>query len=179
MMEFEKRFATEEQCREYLFKLRYPDGFTCPNCGSEKIWNTRRFIYRCSNCRKDYSVLAGTIFQDTHKPLTIWFRAIWYVLAQKQGANALNLQRILGLGSYETAWTMLHKLRRAMVRPGRERLQGRVEVDEVYIGGSSREGKPGRGSERKVLTAIAVEVDNNAYSGRNGRQPHRIRAVFA
>lgn len=165
-MEFEKRFATEEQCREYLFKIRYPDGFTCDNCGSEKIWHIRRHTYRCQNCKKDYSVLAGTIFQDSHTPLAVWFRAIWYVVAQKQGTSALNLQRILGLGSYRTAWTILHKLRRAMVRPGREKLQGRIEVDEVYIGGSSREGKTGRGSERKVLVAFAVEVDDKGKVGR-------------
>ena len=165
-MEFEKRFATEEQCREYLFKIRYPDGFACANCGSEKIWHIRRHAYRCQNCERDYSVLAGTIFQDSHISLAVWFRAIWYIVAQKQGTSALNLQRILGVGSYRTAWTMLHKLRRAMVRPGREKLHGRIEVDEAYIGGSSREGRPGRGSERKVLVAIAVEVGDKGDIGR-------------
>jgi len=166
VMDFEKSFATEEQCREYLFRIRYPNGFVCLKCGSDKLWHIRRHTYRCQGCRKDYSVLAGTIFQDSHTPLTVWFRAIWYIVAQKQGASALNLQRILGLGSYQTAWTMLHKLRRAMIRPGREKLRGRIEVDEAYIGGASQEGIPGRGSERKALVAIAVEVNERGMVGR-------------
>jgi len=165
-MEFERKFATDEQCREYLFRLRYPDGFSCPKCSFTKAWQTGRGKYQCQNCGKDTSVLAGTIFQDTHTPLTIWFRAIWYVVAQKHGTNALGLQRVLGLGSYRTAWLMLHKLRRAMVRPGREKLQGRIEVDEAYVGGSSQEGIPGRGSERKVLVVFAVEVDAKGKVGR-------------
>lgn len=160
-MDFEKKFATDEQCREYLFQLRYPDGFCCPKCGFNKAWHTGRGKYQCQSCGKDTSVLAGTVFQGTHTPLTLWFRAIWYVVAQKHGANALNLQRILGLGSYQTAWTMLHKLRRAMVRPERDKLQGRIEVDETYIGGVHRGGKRGRGAENKVLVAVAVEINNN------------------
>lgn len=160
-MEFEKKFATEEQCREYLFELRYPKGFKCSGCGGKKVWRTGRGKYQCQRCGKDTSVLAGTIFQDTHTPLTVWFRAIWFVVAQKHGTNASNLQRILGFGSYQTAWTMLHKLRRAMVRPDREKLQGRVELDETYIGGPSKTGKYGRGSERKALVVIAVEVNDN------------------
>ena len=159
-MDFEKKFATDEQCREYLYQLRYPDGFCCPKCSFNKAWHTGRGKYQCQSCGKDTSVLAGTVFQGTHTPLTLWFRAIWYVVAQKHGTNALNLQRILGLGSYQTAWTMLHKLRRAMVRPGREKLRGRIEVDETYMGGATQEGKTGRGSERKALVAVAVEVND-------------------
>ena len=160
-MEFEERFATEKQCQEFLFQLRYADDFGCPRCGFNKVWHTGRGKFQCQSCGKDTSVMAGTIFQDTHVALTIWFRAIWYIVAQKHGTNALNLQRILGLGSYRTAWTMLHKLRRAMVRPGRDKLQGRIEVDEAYIGGVSRGGKRGRGAEKKVLVAVAVEVNDN------------------
>lgn len=160
-MEFEKQYATDEQCREYLFKLRYPKGFKCHGCGEGKVWRTGRGKYQCQKCGKDNSILASTIFQDTHTPLTVWFRAIWFIVAQKHGTNALNLQRILGLGSYQTAWTMLHKLRRAMVRPSREKLQGRVEIDETYIGGPSKIGKYGRGSEGKALIVIAVEVNDN------------------
>lgn len=95
-------------------------------------------------------MIAGTIFQDTHKPLTMWFRAIWWVTSQKNGASALGLKRILGLGSYQTAWAWLHKLRRAMVRPGRDRLSGKVEVDETYLG-SLEEGVRGRKMEKKAL----------------------------
>ncbi len=165
IMEFEKEFATDKQCREYLFQLRYADDFSCPRCGFNKVWHTGRGKFQCQDCGKDISVMAGTVFQDTHIPLTIWFRAIWYIVAQKHGTNALNLQRILGLGSYRTAWTMLHKLRRAMVRPGRDKLGGRIEIDEAYIGGVKQGGKRGRGSENKILVAVAVEV-NEYKTGR-------------
>jgi transposase-like protein len=160
LMEFEKKFATDEQCREYLFQLRYPNGFHCPRCHFNQVWHTGRGKLQCQSCGKDTSVLAGTIFQGTHTPLTIWFRAIWYVVAQKHGTNALNLQRILGLGSYQTAWTLLHKLRRAMVRPGRDKIQGVVEVDEAFIGAPGKGGKRGRGAGNKVLVAIGVEVND-------------------
>ena len=101
---------------------------------------------------------AGTIFQDTRLPLRTWFRTMWWVTSQKNGASALGLQSILGLGSYRTAWALLHKLRRAMVRPGRERLSGRVEVDETYVGGAE-EGLRGRQTQKKALVAIAAEED--------------------
>lgn len=101
---------------------------------------------------------AGTIFQDSHLPLRLWFRAIWQVVSQKNGASALGLQRVLGLGSYQTAWTVLHKLRRAMVRPGRDRLSGRIEVDETQIGGMTP-GQKGRGIPSKALVAIAAQED--------------------
>jgi transposase-like protein len=104
------------------------------------------------------SVTAGTIFQDSHLPLTIWFRAMWQVTSQKNGISALGLQRVLGLGSYKTAWAMLHKLRRAMVRPGRERLSGSVEADETYLGGLE-EGVRGRQTESKALVVVAAEED--------------------
>ncbi len=104
------------------------------------------------------SITAGTIFQDSHLPLTIWFRAMWQVTSQKNGISALGLQRILGLGSYKTAWAMLHKLRRAMVRPGRDRLHGVVEVDEAFWG-AREAGTVGRGTETKILIIVAVEED--------------------
>jgi transposase-like protein len=125
-----------------------------------------RQLYLCGSCRYQVSVTAGTIFQDTRTPLSIWFRAIWYVTSQKQGVSALGLQRVLGLGSYETAWTWLHKLRRAMVRPGRDRLSGTVEVDEVYIGGVKKV-KRGRGADGKALVLVAAQED--------GRRIGRIR----
>jgi len=103
-------------------------------------------------------VTAGTIFQDTHSPLTVWFRAMWWMTSQKNGVSALGLQRVLGLGSYQTAWAWLHKLRRAMVRPGRDRLQGRVEVDETYLGGLE-EGKRGRQTEKKALVVVAAQEE--------------------
>ena len=102
--------------------------------------------------------MAGTVFQDTKLPLTLWFRAMWQVTSQKNGVSALGLQRVLGLGSYKTAWAMLHKLRHAMVRPGRERLRGLVEVDETYWGGEE-EGVIGRLTRDKALIAVAAEAD--------------------
>lgn len=160
LIEFEKEFHTEEQCRQYLFKLRWEDGFHCPRCQCDKAWHVSEVKYKCHNCGYQTSVIAGTIFQDTHKPLTLWFRAIWYITSQKNGTSALNLQRVLGLGSYETAWTWLHKLRRAMVRQGRDKLNGVVEVDEAFIGAPAKDGKRGRGAENKVLVAVAVEIND-------------------
>jgi transposase-like protein len=103
-------------------------------------------------------VTAGTIFQDTHRPLTLWLRAMWWVTSQKNGASALGLQRVLGLGSYKTAWSWLHKLRRAMVRLGRDRLSGRVEVDETYLG-SPEQGMAGRRTDKKALIVVAAQED--------------------
>jgi hypothetical protein len=104
------------------------------------------------------SVTAGTIFQDSHLPMTIWFSAMWQITSQKNGISALGLQRVLGLESYKTAWAMLHKLRRAMVRPGRDRLNGVVEVDETYWGGEEA-GAIGRRTELKALIIVAAEED--------------------
>lgn len=156
-MELEGRFSDEAGCRAYLFALRWPQGFGCPACGGRGL-AIRRDLWRCENCRRETSVLAGTIFQDSKLPLTIWFRAMWQVTSQKDGISALGLQRVLGLGSYKNAWLLLHKLRRAMVRPGRERLRGVVEVDEAYWGGEEA-GMRGRQSVAKALLAVAAEAD--------------------
>ena len=158
LAEFDREFATEEACARYLFQLRWPDGFVCPRCGGTKAWTTKRGLFTCAGCQYQLSVKAGTIFEGSRSPLTMWFWAIWWVTSQKNGASAKGLQRILGLGSYETAWTWLHKLRRAMVRPGRDRLAGLVEVDETYIGGE-KPGKRGRGAEGKALVLIAAQMD--------------------
>ena len=156
MSELEARFSSEEACRAYLFQLRWPEGFRCPRCGGGKAWRFRSVRLECSDCGHQTSVTAGTILQDTRKPLVQWFRAMWWVTSQKNGASALGLQRVLGLGSYKTAWTWLHKLRRAMVRPGRDRLTGRIEIDETFVGGLE-EGVRGRQTETKALVVIAVE----------------------
>ena len=157
-LELEKRFTTDQACREYLFALRWADGFVCPRCQGRQAWPMQGGRWLCAGCRHQASVTAGTIFQASHMPLPVWFRAIWQVTSQKQGASAIGVQRSLGLGSYETAWTMLHKLRRAMVRPGRDRLAGRVEVDETYLGGPT-EGSYGREGEGKALVVIAAQQD--------------------
>jgi transposase-like protein len=158
LMELERRFSTNGACREYLLALRWADGWVCPRCGGGRGLPIRRGLFRCRDCCYEASVMAGTIFQDTHMPLTVWFRAMWYVTSQKNGVSALGLQRVLGLGSYKTAWAMLHKLRRAMVRPGRDRLRGTVEVDETYWGGRE-EGVVGRLTEDKALIVVAAEED--------------------
>lgn len=159
LLEFEDRFRTEQACRTYLVQLRWPEGFQCRSCGCRQSWQrSRRDVLVCRACRTHVSVTAGTIFQDSHLPLRVWFRAMWWITNQKHGVSALGLQRALGLGSYRTAWTCLQKLRRAMVRPGREPLTEEVEVDEVFIGGV----EPGKGKrhlgETKALVAVAAEA---------------------
>lgn len=166
LLELEKRFSSEEACREYLEALRWPQGFICPRCQARKYWMGSRSHKICVGCGYQATVTAGTIFERTRMPLMLWFRAIWWVTSQKNGTSALGLQRVLGLGSYETAWTCLHKLRHAMVRPGRDKLSGQVEVDETYLGGLE-EGVRGRKTEKKALIAVAAEE--------NGKGIGRIR----
>lgn len=156
MLDFEEMFSTEEACSTYLLGVRWPDGFVCPRCGCLDSWRTSRGLYRCKRCDVQISVTAGTIFEGTRKPLRLWFRAMWYLTDQKHGVSALGLQRALGLGSYHTAWVWMHKLRRAMVSPERDRLSGTIEVDETYVGGK-RHGKCGRGAEGKSLVLVAAE----------------------
>jgi len=160
LLELEERFATDEQCRAYLAALRWPEGFVCPGCGGRRVWPAQRGRLICAACRRQATVTAGTIFQDSRLPLRLWCRALWQVTSQKNGASALGLQRVLGLGSYQTAWTVLHKLRRAMVRPGRDKLSGRVEVDETQVGGVMP-GQKGRGIPSKALVVIAAQEDGS------------------
>ena len=155
LAEFEARFATEEACRAYLAKLRWPTGFICPRCGHTRAWPVRTVLWQCASCGHQTSVTAGTIFDGTRAPLTTWFRAMWYVTSQKTGTSALSLQQVLGLRSYQTAWAWLHTLRRAMVRPGRDRLAGQVEVDETLVGGLG--GARGRSTATKALVVVAAE----------------------
>jgi transposase-like protein len=157
LQEFDAWFSTEEDCANYLRKLRWPDGFQCPECASTEAWLTARHLLHCVRCHRQTSITAGTVFEGTRKPLRIWFQAMWFLTNQKLGVSALGLKSILGLGSYQTAWTWLHKLRRVMVRPGRDMLSGRVEIDETYVGGDE-EGVQGRQTETKAIVVIAVEV---------------------
>lgn len=157
LLELESRFSDEAKCRDYLFALRWPQGFLCPVCGAGGL-AIRRALWRCVRCGRETSVVAGTIFQDSKLPLALWFRALWQVAVQKNGVSALGLQRVLGLGNYKTAWALLHKLRRAMVRPGRERLRGVVEVDETYWG-AAEAGVRGRQAVSKALIIVAAQAD--------------------
>lgn len=168
LIELEERFSSNEACLKYLEKLRWPNGFVCPRCEAREMWKTGRGLFHCVQCGAQSSVTSGTILHGTRKPLPMWFRAMWHITNQKYGANALGLKRLLGLGSYHTAWQWLHKLRRAMVRPNRDSLSGIVQVDETYVGGA-KSGKRGRGAAGKALVGIAVEVtekDGHEIMGR-------------
>ncbi len=138
----------------------------CPACGTAaEPYRATRGRLICPACRHQASVGAGTIFDKTRTPLTAWFAAAWYVTNQKHGVSALGLKGVLGLGSYQTAWTIMHKLRRAMVRPGRDRLSGDVEADETYVGGPEP-GLRGRQTRKKAIVAIAVEIPQPRGFGR-------------
>ena len=164
--EFVTKFGTEAQCRDYLYQLRFSSGFVCPRCNNSKAWPVGETLFECSKCGRQTSVISGTIFQDTRTPLKTWFTAIWWVTTQKNGASAKGLQQVLGLKSYKTAWTWLHKIRKAMVYPNRTKLSGTVEIDEAYIGGEESGGKSGRGTENKTLVAVAVELGDRRKIGR-------------
>ena len=153
-------FPDDAACLRYLERLRWGQGFSCRFCGDPggEYWRMGDGLWRCKACRRESSVTAGTIMDKTRTPLVCWFAAVWYVVNQKNGVSALGLQRVLGFGSYQTAWAWLHKLRRAMVRPDRELLSGVVEVDETIVGGV----KPGGGRrslDGKALVVIAVECE--------------------
>lgn len=166
--EFLFQFKTEDDCWNYLFQMRWPDGFNCPKCKGNKYWVTEKKLIHCISCEHQISITAGTIFHGTRKPLLLWFHIIWWVVAQKTGASAYNLKDFMGFGSYETAWAWLHKLRRAMVRPNRDNLSGEIEVDETYIGGKETgKGKQGRGADTKTLVVVAAEC--------KGKQIGRVR----
>ena len=165
---FEQLLTSEEACRSFLADIRWPEGFHCPTCGSPKAWQIVTNRWECGECGRQTSVTAGTLFQDTRYPLRVWFQAIWYVTGQKYGASALGLQRLLGLGSYQTAWSWLHRLRRAMVCPGRDQLSGTVQVDETFWG-SEHTGKRGRGAGGKTLILVGIE--------RKGSKLGRVRLM--
>jgi transposase-like protein len=163
--EFVERFSNDAACVAFLERLRWPDGFVCPRCGGRHGWRRAEGRWLCADCRRETSATAGTIFDGTRTPLGQWFAAAWYVCGTKNGASALGLQQLLGLGSYETAWTWLHKLRRAMVVPERDLLSGDVEVDETFVGGAEPGLSGGRARGKKALVVIGVECDG-AGSGR-------------
>ena len=174
-VEFVDWFPDEAACLHFLENLRWPHGFSCPYCRrTAPAYTATRGRRICRSCRRQSSVTRGTIFDKTRTPLRSWFAAVWYITNQKYGCSALGLQRVLGLGSYQTAWTMLHRLRRAMARAGRERLTGTIEVDETFVGGE-RKGKntPRKGSYNgpiprtaKSVVVVAVEVHEPKGFGR-------------
>lgn len=165
--EFQRQFATEDACEQYLAACRWPDGFVCPQCHHRRAYTVAHRRWQCAGCRHQVSLTAGTVLHNTKTPLTIWFWAGYLMVTDKRGASALWLQRQLGLRRYETAWLLLHKLRRAMVNAAREPLRGDVELDDTWIGGP----QPGlRGSRqlkgrKAALVLVAVEK-RGGISGR-------------
>ena len=150
-------FHSDVDCLDYLTWLRWPDGFVCPACAcTDGGWRLGDGRFMCSDCGVRCSVTAGTIFDRTRTPLTVWFHACWMFATQKDGVSALSVQKALQIGSYQTAWAMLHRLRSVLVRPGRERLTGEVEVDEFFIGGETP-GLRGRAKGKRELVGCAVE----------------------
>jgi hypothetical protein len=166
--EFLAFFGDEAACLGYLERVRWPAGFRCPACGHGEAWQTKRGLWVCGACERQTSVTAGTLLAGTRTPLSSWFGAMWQLTNQKHGMSALGLQRLLGFGSYETAWAHLHKLRRAMVRPGREPLRGLVEIDEGYVGGREPD-VDGRQTETKAIVVCAVEIRQGGRREAAGR----------
>ncbi len=165
LTDFLDAFGTEEQCREYLIRQKWPDGFRCPKCSHPKSWQlNNRDIWVCQKCEHHTSLIADTCCQGSHKPIRHWFLAMYFMATNKSGMSAKYLQRQLKC-SYQTAWTMLHKLRRGMVDPNRLPLQGFVEIDESYIGGPE-EGLRGRGADGKAIMICAVEKQEDGGTGR-------------
>ena len=165
LREFQTTFGTEEACQKYLAACRWPDGFVCPRCGQRRAYElVQHRRWQCVGCRHQVSLTAGTILHNTKTPLTVWFWAAYLMTTDKRGLSALLLQRQLALKRYETAWMMLHKFRRAMVNIAREPLQGEVEIDDTWIGGT----QPGlRGSRqlkgrKAALVLVAVEKHGHA-----------------
>ena len=161
-IEFEKRFSKEQACMDYLAKMKWPEGFCCQRCGHRQYWISEKRLYICTRCETGYPLTAGTVMHGTKKPLTYWFKAMWRFTTRKSGVNAVNLKELLGLGSYQTAWAWLHKLRRCTIRQNRESLSGNVEVDEFFIGGQ-KPGKRGRGANGKTIVLAAVEKEGNKF----------------
>lgn len=165
LREFDKIFKNDDICLKFLEIIRWKDGFECQACGSDKYWLISTGLRKCSVCHFANSVKVGTIYESSRLPLKTWFYAIWWMASQKTGVSALNLQKNLGLGSYRTAWLLLHKIRNSMVHADRSLLKGEVEVDEAFIGGF-KSGKRGRGAEGKQLVVIAAECSGKKRVGR-------------
>ena len=158
LIEFQDRFPDEESCWRHLRKVRWPEGFECPRCGAQASYFIRtRRLEQCRRCRYQASVTAGTIFHRTRKPLRVWFLGVFFLARHKKGISALQFQKDAGIGNYQTAWTMLHKIRSALGPRPEDKLTGLVEVDESYVGGKERGLRGGRRLVGKTLVAGAVE----------------------
>lgn len=155
--EFERRFPDEESCRAYLIEVRWGGRPRCDRCQCDRVWQSGRGLWECSACGHQTSITSGTPLHRTRKPLKLWFRAIWEMVTRKTGISGKDLQRLMGFGSYETAWTWLHKLRASLVSPDREPLRGSVQVDEGYMGGKAEGPQRGRSTEGKAVIVVGAE----------------------
>jgi len=172
LREFQSKFASDEACQAYLAACRWPDGFVCPRCGNRRAYELVKLRrWQCAGCRRQTSVTAGTILNNTKTPLTVWFWAAYSMTTDKRGISALLLQRQLGLGRYETAWMMLHKFRRAMINLAREPLRGDVEVDETWVGGTQAGLRGSRQLKGRKAALVLVAVE------KRGRSTGRARMV--
>ena len=156
ILEFEEKFATEEACRDYLIECRWGGKPSCARCGNQNLWlvhDGRHFECSDKSCRHQTSITAGTLFHRTRKPLRLWFRAIWEICVHRHGISAKDLQRVLGLSKYDTAWTWAHRIRRAFVAPERTKLVGCAQIDETFVGG--------KGADKSIVW-IAVEEGGRA-----------------
>jgi hypothetical protein len=151
-LELLKQLSTQEACLDYIASIRWADGFVCPKCECRQFWKSKRLQWICAKCRLHTRVLAGTLFQDTKLPLTLWFQMIWWFVGPKNGASALALMQNFGIGSYRTSWKLLGKLRSCTVLPMRYALSGAVEVDEAFLGGV----------HNKAIRAVAAETRGKA-----------------
>jgi transposase-like protein len=168
MRDFQRQFASEEACQDYLAACRWPDGFACPRCGHQRAYRMKAHRrWQCAACRYQVSLTAGTILHNTKTPLTVWFWAAYLTVTDTRGMSALLLQRQLGLRRYETAWMLLHKLRRAMVNAAREPLHGEVEIDDTWIGGPQAGLRGSRQLKGRHAALVLVAVEKRgAKSGR-------------
>jgi transposase-like protein len=158
-VQFAALYGTEAQCREVVMRWRWPSGFVCPVCGGKQhsVIKTRA-LYQCTTCRRQTSVIAGTVFAATKVPLTIWFRAMYHLTQSKGGISSIELGRRLGV-TQTTSWKIKHKLMPVMMeRDATKRLTGRIEIDDAYLGGERNGGKRGRGSPGKMPFVAAVET---------------------
>lgn len=165
MQQLLDQFRTDEDCFRYLSKVRWDGAFRCPACAHASAWSIRRRYLRCTYCRSDTSVTEGTVFAHSRIPLRLWFLAIWCIVSQKHGISALGLARVLGIKRQKTGWQLLQKIRRGMIRPHRDRLSGRVEVDEILMGGKRRKFE-GRSPHGKMLVLVAAEDKGDRGIGR-------------
>lgn len=166
MAEFVERYGSEDKCEAALVAARWPGGFACPACGSGahgSFLRERRRYWQCATCRHQCSVISGTIFESTKLPLTRWFVAMHLLTQSKNNVSALELKRHLGV-CYKTAWLMKHKLMEVMrEREDSRQLDGRVEIDDAYLGGERSGGKRGRGAQNKVAFIAAVQTSSEGH----------------